>query len=102
MDKQALPPLVTEKTEVHRAEGALWRSKFQSLANSPVQEKLELKSIQEAALEVNAQEDHIEEVAKPAHRLRGKQPLVASFASEGLYERPSAFIRHLLSQLPAH
>ena len=85
MDKQALPPLVTEKTELHRAEGILWRSKFQSLANSPVQEKLELKSIQEAALEVNAEEDHIEEVVKPAHSTPGKQPPVASFAREGLY-----------------
>ena len=51
---------------------------------------------------MNAEEDHIEKVAKPTHRVRGKQPPVASFASEGLYERPSAFIRHLISQLPAN
>ena len=100
MGKEAAPPVLTEKTELHRAEGVLWRGKYKSLADAPVQEKLELKNIQEEALEVNAEEDHTEQVAKPAHRLRRKQPLVASFASEGLYERPSAFIRHLLSQLP--
>ena len=101
MDKQAVAPLLTEKTEQHRAEGTLCRGKYKSLADAPVHEKLDLKRIQEEALEVNAEEDHIENVAKPTHRLRGKQSPVASFASERLYARPSAFIRHLISQLPA-
>ena len=100
MDKHALPPLVTEKTERHRAEAALWRGKYKDLADAPIQEKLELKKIQEEALEVNAEEDHLENIPKPTRRIRGKQPPVASFASEGLYEKPSAYIRHLISQLP--
>ena len=101
MDKQAVPPVLTEKTEQHRAEGTLWRGRYQKLADAPVHEKLDLKRIQEEALEVNAEEDHIERIEKPTRRLRGKHSPVASFASEGLYERPSAFIRHLISQLPA-
>ena len=101
MDKQADPPLLTEKTEQHRAEGILWRGKYQKLADAPVHEKLDLKRIQDEALEVNAEEDHIEEAANQTRRLRGQQSPVASFASEGLYERPSAFIRHLISELPA-
>ena len=101
MRTQTEPLEKTESMERHRAAGVVWRSKYQGLADAPLGEKLELKKIQEEALEVNAEEDHIDEVPKPTHRLRGKQPAVASFASEGLYQTPSAFIRHLVSQLPA-
>ena len=48
---------------------------------------------------MNAEEDHIEKT-KPSRRLTGKQGIVASFAKDGLYEKPSEFIRHLISNLP--
>ena len=101
MDKQPDPQQTTKRTEVRRAEGVLWRSKYQSLADAPLHEKLLLKKNQEEALEVNAEEDHIEKSQKPTHRCRHKQPARASFAAEGLYAKPSAYIQHLLLQLPA-
>ena len=53
-----------------RAEGAVWRSKYRALADAPLQEKLDLKRAQEEALEVNAEEEHIEQVAqRPARNL---------------------------------
>ena len=45
-----------EPVERHRAAGVVWRSKYQSLADAPMDEKIELKKIQEEALEVNAEE----------------------------------------------
>ena len=77
----------------------LWRNGYEGLADAPVHEKQELKKAQEAALETNAEEDNIEQ-KKPPRRLRGKQGVTASFAKDGLYERPSAFIRHLMAALP--
>ena len=67
--------------------------------DASVQEKLELKQLQAAALETNTEEDHIE-TKKPQRRLRHKQGAHASFAKDGLYEKPSGFIRHLLEELP--
>ena len=64
-----------------------------------MQDKLDLKRMQEEALETNAAEDHIEET-KPARILHHKQGPTASFAKDGLYEKPSDFIRHLLAELP--
>ena len=85
-----------------RAKGALWRSTFSELTQAAPRQKIELKQAQEAALEVNAEEDHMEEAARPKRRLRGKRPPVASFDSEGADETPSAFIRHLISELPSN
>jgi len=90
-----------QRTAFLCAEGNMWRNKFRALSDASVLEKQELKQIQCEALEVHPEEDHIEAVAKPPRRLKGKQALVASFASEGLYAAPSAFIRHLIFQLPA-
>ena len=88
--------------EQRRAHGAVERKDYQDLANADLATKLRLKRAQHDALEVNAEEDHIEEVAQPTRRLRGKQPAAASsFLKEGLYETPGAFIRHLISELPA-
>ena len=50
---------------------------------------------------MNAEEDHDDVASRPTKRLRGKQAPVASFATEKLYDTPSAFIRHLVTQLPA-
>ena len=62
-------------------------------------EKQHLKKIQEEALDVNAEKDHIEHT-KPTRRLRSKTGSTASSAKDGLYERPSSFIRHLIAELP--
>ena len=75
------------------------QDKYKALVEAPVQEKLALKRLQAEALETNAEEDHIE-MKKPPRRLRHKQGAHASFAKDGLYEKPSDFIRHLLEELP--
>ena len=71
-------------TALRSGEGVLWRNRYAALANASVQEKQSLKQIQEDALEVNADEANIETVDRPTRRVRGKQMLVACFASEGL------------------
>ena len=87
--------------QARRANCSLWRNKYKTLAEASVQEKQELKQIQEEALDVNAAEDHIEVVARAPRRIKGKQkPLVATFVGEGVYEKPSGFIRHLIGRLP--
>ena len=84
-----------------RAKTSLWRNKYKTLTEASVQEKQELKRIQEEALEVNAAEDHNDVVTQAPRRLRSKQAVpVATFMGEGVYEKPSGFIRHLIGRLP--
>ena len=64
-----------------------------------MQEKLDLKRLQENALELNTEEDHIEQKT-PTSSLRGKPSGYASFVKDGLYEKPSGFIRQLIADLP--
>ena len=75
--------------------------KYKALVQAPLHEKIELKRVQIEALETNAAEDHIEQ-KKPTRRLTHKQGAVASFAKDGLYDKPSGFIRHLLEELPSN
>ena len=89
----------TEDTDRRRVEHILLQSKYKGLEEASVQEKLELKRIQGEALETNADESHIEQ-KKPTRRLHGKQGATASFAKDGLYDKPSAFIRYLIAELP--
>ena len=64
MSKQAEPQHTTEAKAIRRAEGEVWRNRYKGLTDAPVQEKLELKKIQEEALETNVEEDHIERAPK--------------------------------------
>ena len=91
----------TDDTERRKREHRDLQSNYTSLAQASVPEKLELKRLQESALETNTAEDHVDTVKTPSRRIRGKQGAVASFAKDGLYEKPSAFIRVLLAELPA-
>ena len=81
------------------AESLLWRNMFRGLANAPLSEKLEFKRLQESAMD-SAVEDEVVPT-RPTRRLNAKQPAVASFARDNLFKTPSAFIKHLLSTIPA-
>ena len=91
----------TEEMERRKAEHTLTQKKYNALTESSVQDKLDKKSLQEAALETNAEEDHIEQQL-PRRRLREKNRIekVASFSSEGVYAKPSDFIKEMLAVLP--
>ena len=85
-----------------KAEGTLWRAKYRGLTDAPVDEKLRLKKKQEDIMELNTEEDNIEVAAAPPKRLSKKTKVnpLASFAMDGLYDKPSAFIRDLIDKLP--
>ena len=81
------------------AEALLWRNQFRGLANAPLSEKLELKRLEESAMDTAVEDEVVPK--KPTRRLNAKQPAVASFARDNLFKTPSAFIKHLLSTIPA-
>ena len=91
-------PERTEHDDRRKAEHVLSHIKYQGLTEASLREKLELKSAQEEALETNAEMDHVEQ--KERRRLRDKQTEGSSFAANGLYDKPSAYITHLLKSLP--
>ena len=81
------------------AEALLWRNQFRGLANAPLSEKLDLKRLQESAMDTAVEDEVVPK--KPTRRLNANQPAVASFARDNPFKTPSAFIKHLLSTIPA-